>query len=134
MAARYRILVFGKAGCDKCKTLHKRLDEVLAREEWADFEKQACDVETVEGLIAFCQSECLNPQRIPGFVVLRRKGEGEEFAPVERPEPGKADPACGASALYSLVGLQTDYSVGGRGVLSPKMITATLTEARYSAP
>lgn len=133
MAARYRILVFGKAGCDKCKTLHKRLEDVLAREEWSDFEKQACDVETVEGLIAFCQAECLNPQRIPGFVVLRRK-EGDEFVPVERPEPGKADPVCGASALYSLVGLQTDYSDAGRGVLSPKMIVATLTEARHTAP
>lgn len=134
MAARYRILVFGKAGCDKCKTLHKRLDEVLAREEWSDFEKQACDVETVEGLIAFCQSECLNPQRIPGFVVLRRQEDAEAFAPVERPVPGKADPVCGASALYSLVGLQTDYSGQGRGVLTPKMIVAALTEARYSAP
>jgi hypothetical protein len=134
MAARYRILVFGKAGCEKCKTLHKRLDEMLAREEWSDFEKQPCDVESVEGLIAFCKSECVNPQRIPGFIVLRRRAGEEGFDPVERPVPGRADPACGASALYSLVGLQTDYSGTGRGVLTPKMILATLTEARFSAP
>jgi len=134
MAAIYRVLVFGKSGCDKCKTLHKRLDDVLAREEWADFEKQACDVESVEGLVAFCKAECVNPQRVPGFIVLRKRATEDRYDPVVRPIPGRVDPVCGPSALYTLVGLQTDYSETGRGVLTPTMILATLTEARFSSP
>jgi hypothetical protein len=130
MAKAYRILVFGKAGCDKCKTLNKRLDDLLEREEWSDFEKQSCDVETVDGMVAFCKTECVNPQRIPAFVVMRRTAETDEFIPVERPVPGATDSVCGSSSLYQLIGLQTDYSSGGRGVLSPKMIQSALTEAR----
>lgn len=133
MAKPFRIQVFGKAGCDKCKTLNKRLDDLLEREEWADFEKQYCDVETVDGLVSFCRSECVNPQRIPAFVVLRRIGDGDTFRPIERTHPGIAEPRCGTAALYFLAGLQTDYSDTGRGVLTPAMIQAALTEARALA-
>lgn len=130
MAKPYRVLVFGKAGCDKCRALNKRLVEILDREEWADFDKRDVDVETADGLLAFCRAECLNPQRIPGFVVLRRQGGDGEYGLLERAAPGTADPACGTAALYHLYGLQTDYSEAGRGVLSPRMILAALTEAR----
>jgi len=133
MAKPFRILVFGKAGCDKCRTLNKRLDDLLEREEWADFEKSACDVETAEGLVAFCKTECVNPQRIPAFVVQRRVGEDDRYVSIERPKPGISDPVCGSAALHHRIGLQTDYSEAGRGVLSPKMIQAALTEARHAA-
>ena len=33
MAKHYRILVFGKPGCTKCKQLNQRLDELLALPE-----------------------------------------------------------------------------------------------------
>ena len=36
---------------------------------------------------------------------------------------------CRKSRLYQFVGLQTDYSEAGKGVISPKMIQAVLAEA-----
>ena len=46
MSKPFRVQVFGKAGCDKCRTLNQRLDKLLATEEWSQFDKQYCDVET----------------------------------------------------------------------------------------
>jgi hypothetical protein len=37
---------------------------------------------------------------------------------------------CGRSKLWHILGLQTDYSGDGRGVLTPRMISAVLAEAR----
>ena len=36
----------------------------------------------------------------------------------------------GSSALYTWVGLQTDYSSVGRGVITPRMIEAVLRQAK----
>ena len=128
----YRILVFGKAGCDKCKALNKRLDTLLAKEEWHDFEKVYCDVETADGLVAFCKTQCVNPSRVPAMVVTRRDEATAEFEPIPCREPGATDMVCKDSRLYTFVGLQTDYSDTGKGLITPKMIANVLEEARGS--
>ena len=119
----FRVLVFGKTGCEKCKVLNKRLDDLLGKPEWADFEKQYCDVETEDGLVAFCRAECVNPNRIPALVVARVHPEngGHEYLP--NPEPGTEK-----GLLYSVLGIQTDYS--GSGVIPPKLIASVLAKAR----
>jgi len=128
MSKPYRIQVFGKPGCRKCSVLNQRLDKLLAAPEWQDFEKEYCDLETEEGLVAFCEAEVLNPQRVPAMRCLRRNDSGA-FAPAASSTDG-AEKVFGKSHLFGVAGLQTDYSGTGRGILSPKMIQAVLEEAR----
>jgi len=130
MAKPYKIQVFGKEGCAKCKTLNQRLDKLLDEKKWSDFEKEYCDVETVDGLVAFATAECINPQRIPAMLVTHRQEETERYVPVPTETPQPCDKVCGKSKLYQYIGLQTDYSEEGKGIISPKMITAVLDEAR----
>ncbi len=132
MAKPFQVVVFGKVGCDKCKILQKRVDDLLAKPEWADFEKAYFDVETVDGLVEFCKAECLNPQRLPAMLVRRAAGSGVEAIPVE--PSAVPDPVLGQTRLYHILGLQTDYGAEGRGVVSPRMITSVLEAARASAP
>lgn len=129
MAKSYRILVFGKEGCDKCKALNKRLDDLLETEPWTAFEKEYVDVMSEEGLVAFSKQECLNPQRIPAFVVAHKKDGAEDFEPVPNRKIGVQDAVCKDSRLYHHLGLQTDYTEAGKGLITPKMITAVLQEA-----
>jgi len=129
MDAPLRIAIFGKQGCDKCKTLQQRVDKLLAGGEWNDFEKSYHDVETEEGLVLFCRLECANPNRIPALAVMERDDTGA-WRPMPRSVPGAPDPVGGASRLYAYVGLQTDYSPQGKGVITPAMIRAVLEEAR----
>ena len=133
MNKRFRIQVFGKEGCDKCKTLNRRLDKLLADETWQDFEKQYCDVETEDGIITFSEAECINPQRIPALLVTAWDEATQAYERVPNPSPGVADSTCGKSRLYQYLGLQTDYSDTGRGVITPVMINAILDEARSTA-
>lgn len=128
MAAKYQIKVFGKEGCDKCHTLNQRLDKLLAKNEYGAFEKMYCDVETIEGLVAFAEAECINPSRIPAMLVTEWNDDRAEFVPVPVAEPGAADPVCKKSRLYHYLGLQTDYSASGKGVISPKMIQSILAQ------
>jgi len=130
MAKHYKIKVFGKEGCAKCKMLNQRLDKLLEEKEWSDFEKEYCDVETVDGLVAFASAECVNPQRIPAMLITRRQEETERYVPVASRNPQPRCEVCGKSKLYQYVGLQTDYSDEGKGIISPKMITTVLEEAR----
>lgn len=130
MTKPYKIKVFGKAGCAKCKTLNQRLDKLLATKNWSDFDKEYCDVETVDGLVAFASAECINPQRIPAMLVTRHDKKTDRYEPVPVAEPKPSDEICGKSRLYQYVGLQTDYTDAGKGIISPKMITAILSEAR----
>jgi len=132
MSKSFRIQVFGKAGCDKCKTLNQRLDKMLANPEWDAFDKEYCDVMTVEGLIPFCEAECINPHRIPALLVTRRDKSTGVYEPVPNPQPGEADEICGRARLHQYVGLQTDYTTGG-GVITPKMIAAVLSDALHAA-
>jgi hypothetical protein len=129
MADKYQIKVFGKKGCEKCHTLNQRVDKLLAGEGFAGFEKLYCDVETVDGLIAFSEAECINPSRIPAMLLTEWDAEEDEFVPVRSNPPRTEDPVCGKSRLYQYIGLQTDYSDLGKGVISPKMIRHVLAEA-----
>jgi hypothetical protein len=130
MTKPYKIKVFGKAGCAKCKTLNQRLDKLLAKDDWSDFEKEYCDVETVDGLVDFASAECINPQRIPAMLVTRHDDKTDRYNPVPVADPKASDEICGKSRLYQYVGLQTDYTDAGKGIISPKMITSILSEAR----
>lgn len=129
MMKPYKIKVFGKEGCAKCKMLNQRLDKLLEEKEWFHFEKEYCDVETIDGLVAFASAECINPQRIPALLVTRRQEETERYIPVPARNPQPRDPVCGKSKLYQYLGLQTDYSDEGKGIISPRMITTVLEEA-----
>ncbi len=130
---KYQILLFGKAGCDKCAILEKRLDNLLATEKWSDFSKIKFDLESEEGLVEFCSIECMNPQRVPGFVVAKKNSQSGKFELLpNQPKNSRSDDEdiCGNSRLYTWLGLQTDYTDQGGGVISPKMITTILTEAQ----
>lgn len=131
MSKPFQAVVFGKVGCDKCKLLTKRVDDLLAKPEWEDFERVYLDVETIDGLVEFCRAECLNPQRLPALVVRQVTDDGPGMIPVE---PSAApDPDLGAARLYHIAGLQTDYTAEGRGVVTPRMIAAALDAARQAA-
>jgi glutaredoxin len=133
MEKPFRIMVFGKTSCDKCKALNRRLDRLMTEPRWQDFEKVYCDVETEEGLVAFCRAEGLNPQQVPAMIVTRREGENGPYVPVPPPSEESRDPAAARSMLWHCLGLQTDYSDLGRGVISPRTIEAVLRAARETA-
>ncbi len=128
MAAKYQIKVFGKKGCDKCHTLNQRIDKLLAKDGYDAFEKLYCDVETIDGLVAFSEAECINPSRIPAMLVTQWNDQEKEYEPVSTRQPGASNPICKKAKLYQYLGLQTDYSDSGKGVISPKMIQAILDE------
>ncbi len=131
MNRKLKVVVFGKAGCDKCKTLQARLAGLLEREEWrALFEPDYCDIETEPGIVRFCKAECINPQRVPALLVERWDPGKNRYEPLPNPEPGARDPLCRNSRLYQFLGLQTDYSEAGRGLLTKPMIESVLAGAR----
>lgn len=130
MEKTYRVRVFGKPGCAKCSVLNQRLDKILTDEKWNDVEKEYCDIETIDGLVQFASSECINPQRIPAMIVTKRQEKSGHYVPVATKNPQqKPDEICGKSKLYQYVGLQTDYTPAGNGIISPKMIKSVLEEA-----
>ena len=128
MATQYQIKIFGKQGCDKCHTLNQRLEKMLAKDEYTDFETLYCDVETIDGLVAFAEAECINPARIPAMLVTKWDADADEYVPVGTQQPEAKDGVCKKSKLYQYIGLQTDYSDTGKGVISPKMIQSVLAE------
>ncbi len=130
MASTYRVKVFGKPGCDKCKVLRERLDKLLEEDEWSDFDKVYCDLQTEEGLVDFCEAECINPQRIPALLVTRYDEATGDYEALPNRNPGQKCNVCKNSRLFQHLGLQTDYTEVGRGVISPRMITTVLAEAR----
>jgi len=130
MSSEYQVFVFGKKGCDKCAVLMDRLSKTIEKPEWKDFSMQYWDVETEEGMVRFSEAECVNPQRIPAMMVMKRTGTGDDYVPVASRHIGEKDEACGKSRLYQYLGLQTDYSDEGKGVITPRMIKAVLDEAR----
>jgi len=127
---KFVVQVFGKEGCPKCKVLNRRIDKILGREEWADFEKVYYDITTVEGLVAFGKAECLNAQRIPSFLVCIKDESGEVHKIPERFEEGY-DEETGRYRVPTYVGLETDYSRGG--VITPDDIERVFREARASS-
>ena len=130
MLKPFRVLVFGKPGCDKCHLLNQRLDKLLDAEEFGDFEKKYFDLETEEGLVRFAESECINPQQVPAMLITRRDPSSGRYLPVPDPRSGDPDRAGGSARLHHLLGLRTDYSGAARGVISPRVIEAVLHEAQ----
>jgi hypothetical protein len=130
---KFQVMIFGKAGCDKCAVLEKRVDGLLKKPEWEEFEKVKMDVESEDGLVEFCQCECVNPQRIPAFVIKRWDEETGRYELVRNANPQPRDEVCGNSILYTFTGVQTDYTDEGKGIISPKMIKSVLEQARLSA-
>jgi len=128
----FLVTVFGKAGCDKCKTMNKRIDDLLVKPEWQDFEKSYHDLETEDGLVAYCRTECINTTRIPAVVISKRNPQTGKYEFLANPQPDRFDPVLKRTQLYSWIGLQTDYSEQGQGVVSPKMLTTLLEEARLA--
>jgi hypothetical protein len=132
---KMKIRVFGKTGCVKCKVLQSRLDELLARDEWQSlYVKEYCDVETLDGIVSFCKSECVNPQRIPAFVIMNWNAATQSYEPVANPKPGAEDPVCKGTRLYQFMGIQTDYTDAGKGVITKPMIESVLAQARDLRP
>lgn len=132
MTKPYRVRVFGKAGCQKCDMLKRRLGKLLSNEAWSDFDQSYSDVESEEGLVTFCRAQCLNPSRIPALLIERRNEDTGQYELLANPSPGVGDAVFGASKLYQWLGLQTDYSDTGKGLITPKMLTDILEEARAS--
>ncbi len=130
MSANYQIHIYGKKGCDKCAILNQRLDKLLKDDAWQDFEKVYNDVETEEGVISFAEAECINPQRIPAMLIKQLDQASGAYAPVPNAKPDTPAKLYKKSKLYQYLGLQTDYTDIGRGVISPKMIKSCLTEVR----
>jgi len=132
MAAKFRVDVFGKQGCEKCGVLNQRLDKLLEKPEWSAFEKHYWDVETENGMVAFAEAEVLNPQRIPAMLVMRQADDEGAFVPVPGPFGEAEHPVLKGSALFGLLGLQTDYTTSG--VITPKMISTCLDAAVSTNP
>ena len=131
MPKKFQLTVFGKAGCEKCKVLNARLDALLEKPEWGtDFEKMYCDVETEDGLVPFAKAECISPNRIPALLVSKLNDTTGKYQPLANPTPGKIDPVLKKSKLYQYLGMQTDYTDDGKGLITPKMIASLLEEAR----
>ena len=103
---------------------------MLKKEEWQDFSKSYVEVLTEQGLIEFCNMECINPQRIPAMTVQRLVPETHTYEYILNPHHKAVDDACGSFKLYTYLGLQTDYTT--TGTITPKMITSILTSARAS--
>lgn len=117
--------VFGKQGCSKCQALKRRLADLLARPEYADFKMEYHDVLTEDGVVKFCKAGCLNPNRIPallvsvdGRYVINPLSYGDTSVDVFK-----------ASFTYSWVGIQTDYDNGG-GLITPAMVKEVLDDAK----
>lgn len=110
--------IFGKTGCAKCAILQKRVDALLEKDEFkGKFVKEYDNVLTEEGLLKFCRVQCVNPNKIPALVVADENGylEGEMNAK--------------APYTYQYLGIQTDYSGNGKGVLPPELVEEILRKA-----
>lgn len=127
-SAQLVVNIFGKEDCDKCTMLNRRIDKLLKEDTYAAFVKKYHDVLSEDGLLRFCVAQCLNPSRIPAMIISRIDSNGkEEF--ILNPDAGKVDKICKDSKLHQLLGLQTDYSDVGKGLLTPKMLKAILDKA-----
>ena len=111
--------VFGKTGCAKCAVLQKRLDALLERDEYKDrFVKEYDNVLTPEGLVRFCRVQCVNPNKIPAMVIADENGQFLE---------GDMNP--NPPYTYQYLGIQTDYSDKGKGIIPPDLIEKILRRA-----
>lgn len=121
---RFQVALFGKEGCDKCEVLKKRLNKILQEKPYEEFEFVYCDLGTLEGLVRFCSSEVLNPQRIPSFIVSHNPTGRQEasFSPVMCRKRVSAE-----EEIETFLALETDYKTNG--VITPQMIKDVLDQA-----
>ena len=118
--------VFGKHGCAKCAVLRRRLDRALQDPRYAGVSVEYHDVLTLDGIVAFCKADTLNPNRIPALLMARdgRYVQSDaQFAPPE--DLSVYAPSC----TFQHVGVQTDYDGPSRGVITEDMIRRTLDRA-----
>jgi hypothetical protein len=64
------------------------------------------------------------------MVVAKRDPATGAYEMLPNPQPGEEDKVCQKSRLYQYLGLQTDYTEVGKGVITPKMITSILEQAK----
>jgi hypothetical protein len=125
MSKSIRIHVFGKENCEKCKILNRRIDR-LVKKKGELFNKVYHDVETVEGLVRFAQTECMNPQRIPGFLFgVWDSEQNQEYMIPQDPDANLSD----CSILANYLGMQTDYAGPGKGLIAPEQIERLFDKA-----
>ncbi|RMD75484.1 MAG: hypothetical protein D6820_14665, partial [Lentisphaerae bacterium] len=105
----YQIRIFGKKGCQKCQLLKQRVTKILDNAKYAEFEQAYFDILTEDGLVTFCSAECLNPSRIPAFLVCRLDELTGEYRPIPNPvgHPERMHPLFKESLVYSWLGLET---------------------------
>jgi hypothetical protein len=102
---KIKIHVFGKPDCPKCNMLNERIDGLLKRDEYSQFEKVYHDCMTEDGLVAFCLAQQLNPSKIPAFVLGNDDGYIEKIESDEVVLP--------PYKIFSKYGLQTDWRSDG---------------------
>lgn len=125
MTKQYRIKVYGKKGCNKCSILKSRLSKLLDEEKWQNFEMIDFDIMSEDGLVAFVKEEVLNPQRIPSFILQKRNENGEYeniINPLLKTNTSEAEP-------FRFLGIETDYSSKGNGIIRPKDIDEVMNTA-----
>lgn len=117
--AEYKAHIFGKHGCMKCALLRRRLETLLQQPEYASVEIVYHDVLTQDGIVAFCKTEVLNPNRIPALLMEK---EGSYM------RTGVDESRYVQSTTPGIIGIQTDYDNGG-GVITPAAIRNVLDAA-----
>lgn len=120
--------VFGKAGCDKCTMLKRRVTKLLEKPEYSAIEMRYQDLFSEDGLVQFCLAQCLNPSRVPALVMSRLRADGTSEW-LANPQPGEDEEIFGKAKLYQYLGVQTDYGDHGRGIISPAMVETLFRQA-----
>ena len=99
---------------------------MLAKDEYSEFSLEYFDISTEDGLLDFVKRESLNPQRIPSFVVERFDNEHQRYVALENSESRdlrlRVRP-------WRYLGLETDYSEKGKGIIRPQALHETLQRA-----
>ena len=126
---KYKLSVFGKRNHAETDELLHNITEMLASNAISDAYLAFEDVQTVTGVVNFSELSCLNPQRVPAMVISRYNPETDAYEAIGNPTPEGEDVVCKKSRLYQIMGLQTDYSVEARGIISQEMIAHVITES-----
>ena len=122
----YRISIYGKKGCSKCAQLKNRLEK-LTSTDWQDFGIAYNDILTEDGMVSFVKRECLNPQRIPSFIVEKLGSDGETYEAIKN--PAHSQTVEGVRPMR-LLGIQTDYTEAGKGIIPPAAVVEIMQQAR----
>ena len=125
----YRISLYGKHGCSKCAQLKARLDKLI-NSDWQDFEVSYHDITTEDGMVDFALRECLNPQRIPSFIVEKKVAGTDNFEPIRNPAH---DSWTSGVRPMRYLGIQTDYTEVGKGIIPPAVVVDVMKQAKAIA-